>query len=216
MKLSNSYVLALVAVAMGTTVFITSCQKDQDNDTPTKGITQEQNQDNSNSFTITSQDGHVIGINGAKTDGRGKQSTSTINGCGAASNLVISAISNQFFSDGSTGCVLSNSWTGGGGECIALFINGQPYKDGNSGYGLWTSSCTGIAAEGRLIAGGINGGETFNNFVRTYCNADTTGSPYFDSPIMDYTVASNFQCSTIPPVKGKKHGHMKDPSPSAN
>jgi len=140
------------------------------------------------SYTVTSNDGHTIGINGVKPAGNPKTGLNMIQSCGAASNLFVVAQSN------SGGCLLANAWIPGAGSCLALYINGLQYHDPNTGYSLFSPAVNGINASSSQIEGGINASEVFNVFVRNYCNTDTTGSSYFDSPITTYQVADNFVC----------------------
>lgn len=196
----------LLAIIAGTTIMMSSsCSKNNNGDSALPSdqggqmTTANDNPSVVNSFTITAADGHLIGVNGVKPiimPDKGNANAPT--GCSSASNLKVAAVSGIYLSNGTYGCILSNNWVGGGGACIALFINGVAYKDPTSGYSLWLASTNGIAAECRAIPGGIPAGKTFTNFVRTYCGTDTTISAHYDSPVVTYVVPSNFNsaCGT--------------------
>jgi len=165
-------------------------------------------------YEVKSHDGHKIGIVTSKKVKHfvhyktGKKfiiepETEPIFTCGAAYNLTVNAIC-CITLIGSSGayqsCDLYTGWWNTGGECLAVYINNAPYKDGNSEYGLWGGSTNGIACEAPLIAGGIVAGQIKNVFIRTYCNADTTGSAHFDTPVNVYPVPPSFVCAGSSPV----------------
>lgn len=154
-------------------------------------------------FKVTSKDGHIIGINGVSGKGG-----ANAGGCVATLAPGVGVLSGFYLSNGQVGCVLSDTIPGGTGACFALYINGDPYRDPSSGFGLFSFMFTTINAECTAISGGIQAGETFKVFVRSYCNADTTGSPYFDSPVTTFVVSSTFNStcgSAVAPRKGKGH-----------
>src|SRR4051812_21329121 len=133
--LSKNYILVLSAIVAGSLMLTTSCKKNDDisNLSPASSGDNQTSLPVTDAYTIVASDGHAIGINGTRTETIARGSETVVNGCGSASVLVVRAISNVALSGGAMGCVLSNSWISGGGQCIALYINGKPYKDGNSG-----------------------------------------------------------------------------------
>jgi len=188
-KNSISGLAAFFACAI---ILISSCKKNDDVSSPSSaggGNNQTPaivtNTNTTNSFTITGNDGQTIGINGTKPYVNPKTGSGmSIESCGAASGLFVVASS-------SGGCYLTTAWIPGSGYCVALYINGQPYKDPNTGYGLFINTVSGVNA---AISGGISGGQAFNVFVRTYCTSDTTGS-YYDCPVNAYVAPAGFSCS---------------------
>ena len=204
--LSKNYILSLSVFVTSIIMLTASCKKSDDisNLSPSATGDTQSSATVTESYQIVAQDGHTIGINGKRTETNVKQPVYTVNSCGTASLLTVNAVSGVVMSDGSRGCALYDSWTPAGGACMALIINGQLYKDAYSGYGLWSVSTNAILAEYSQIAGGINSGSKFNTFIRTYCNADTTGSSYNDSPITAYTVPDGFSCGVIVTKHHKK------------
>src|ERR1041385_648507 len=189
-KKSHLFVATILAA---TTIVFSSCKKNEEASIPA-GQEQVSNGtgSGSNTYTITSHDGHTIGINGVNQGSTPGSGSAMSGGCAASNAPGVGALSGFYLSNGSIGCVLSDTIPGGSGQCFALFINGVAYRDPSSGFALFNLMFTTINAECSAISGGIQPGETFHNFVRMYCNADTTGSPYYDSPIKNYTVPSTF------------------------
>src|SRR5438477_8488799 len=60
-----------------------------------------------NSFTITSKDGNIIGVNGTKPVVNPKTGQMQAASCGSVSSLVVRAVSGVALSNGTIGCVLS-------------------------------------------------------------------------------------------------------------
>jgi len=191
--LTKKNILITVLSITAIIILIYSCNKNNDSSSispasqENPSVAQNYVYAGTDSYTITDKDGHVIGINGVKPAVNPKNgSPMSTQGCAAANSLFVAAQS------GTGSCYLTTGWIPGSGYYISLYINGQPYKDPNTGYGLFIITVSGINA---IIAGGISGGQGFNVFVRTYCSSDTTAS-YYDCPVNAYVAPSGFLCTS--------------------
>src|SRR5437867_2643286 len=115
MKYFKNSIALLVPMIIGAIVVTSSCKKNDDvssapsgsQDQPTSVITT--NQGNGNSYTVTANDGHLIGINSKSNVVNPKTGGPvSVEGCGASLAPGVVALSGFYLSNGQIGSVLSD------------------------------------------------------------------------------------------------------------
>jgi len=115
-----------------------------------------------------------------KTNAPASSQKAQVANCTAATNLFAAASGTSYVATG---------WIPGIGYMISLYVNGQPYKDPNTGYVTFINQVNSMNIN---VPGGLVTGQVYNIFVRTYCDSNAATSTYYDTPVNTYTVPAGY------------------------